>query len=74
MEVMITFDDFDSHGKVSLMDNELDPYKFPTVFEAKWQSMEHVDNELLMISDTHKKNLQIGDYRVKVVPLEKLKE
>ena len=74
MEVMITFDDFDSYGKVSLLDSGLDPYLFPTVFEAKWQTMIHVDKEFLKISDTHKQNNRIGVYKVKIIPLEKLKE
>ena len=34
MEVMITFDDFDSYGKVSPMDKELDTNLFPNVFKA----------------------------------------
>ncbi|MBL1232426.1 MAG: hypothetical protein COA31_006890 [Flavobacteriales bacterium] len=72
MEVIITFDDFDSYGKVFLMDNDLDTCLFPTVFEAKWQTMKHTDQEFLLISDIHKQNDKIGNYKVKVIPLKRV--
>jgi len=74
MEVMISFDNFNSLGQVTLMESRLDPEKYPTVFEATWQQMEHVDNEYLLISDIHKKNPSIGTYSVKVIPLVKLRD
>lgn len=35
VKAMIAFDDFDSYGKLSIVNNNLAPYLFPTVFEAK---------------------------------------
>ena len=74
MEVMIKLDEFDSLGKVTLMVSNINPLEYPTVFDAKWQKMEHKDNVYLSISDTHKMNPKIGKYVVKIVPLERLKD
>jgi hypothetical protein len=74
MNVMITFDDFNSYGKVTLMGHDLEPTLYPTVLEAKWQKMIHVENVFLQISDIHKKNPMIGKYDVKIVPMGKLKK
>lgn len=74
MEVRITFDDYDSYGKVFLVSNDLDPYLYPTVFEAKWQEMEHINNVYLQISDTHRRNSIIGKYRVLIVPQRKFRD
>ncbi len=73
MEVMILFDNYNSLGQVKLMENDLNPYLFPTLFEAKWQTMRHVDNEYLIISDIHRKNIDIGKYSVKIIPITKLR-
>jgi len=74
MNVMITLDGFDSYGKVFLLGDNLDFTKFPIVFEAKWQKMEHVNNIFLKISDIHKKNLKIGKYCIKIVPMKMKQE
>ncbi|MBO2010162.1 hypothetical protein [Hymenobacter negativus] len=74
VDVMITFNDYNSMGQVKLMQSDLDPYLYPTVFDAKWQKMEHVDGEYLLISDTHKQNAKIGKYSVKITPLKKLRD
>jgi hypothetical protein len=70
---MVNFDEF---GSVSLLRTEidLDPYLYPMVFDAKWQPMKHVDDEYLLVSDTHLKNSNIGKYIVKIHPLKKLRE
>lgn len=73
MQVLITFDDYQSIGKVSLLESDLNPYSFPTVFEAKWQKMEHQNNQNLHISDTHTRNPKIGAYEVYIVPTGKVK-
>jgi len=74
MNVMITFDDFNSYGKVTLMGHDLDPTLYPTVLEAKWQKMVHVGKVFLNISDIHKKNPMIGKYEVKIVPMGRIKK
>lgn len=74
MEVMISFENFNSTGQLMLMDSSIDPHLYPTVFEAKWQQMEHVDGQYLLISDIHSKNAMIGEYSVKVIPLKKLRD
>ncbi len=74
MEIIISFKDYNSMGIVTLMASDLDPFTYPTKFEAKWQKMEHVEGEYLKISDTHKTNSAIGKYSVKVLPLERLKD
>lgn len=71
LEVMISFDNFKSLGEVKLMTGDLDPYLFPTVFEARWNKMEHKTDHLF-ISDVHTKNPDIGKYEVKITPLEKI--
>ena len=73
MEVRISFDGYDSYGAVTLMKSDLDTNLYPTIFEAKWNQMEHVDDEYLSISDTHKMNPKIGKYLVKIIPLDILK-
>lgn len=67
---MISFDNFDSYGEVKFLTGDLNPYLYPTVFEAKWNKMEHKTDHLL-ISDVHTKNSDIGKYDVKIIPLEK---
>jgi hypothetical protein len=69
MEVMISFDGYNSTGKVTLLNSDIDPNLYPTVFEANWQKIEHVEKEHLRITDIHKKNPNIGQYSVKIIPL-----
>lgn len=72
--VMISFNDFDSYGKITLMNSEIDPSYFPTIFDAKWQKIKHTNNEHLLIEDLHKQNPNIGKYIVKITPLDKIEE
>jgi len=74
IEILISFDNFDSYGQVTFLSGNLDPNLFPTVFDGKWQNMKHVDNVYLKISDTHTKNSNIGKYEVKIVPIRKLQD
>lgn len=74
MTVMINYDGYDSYGKVSLIKSDLDPYLFPTVFDGKWQKMQHIENVFLQISDFHKMNPKIGQYNVKIVPISRIKK
>lgn len=48
MEVMFSFDNFNSLGRVTLMESRLETDKYPTVFEATWQQMDHIDNGYLL--------------------------
>lgn len=68
MNIRISFSDYESAGKVTIED-DLNPYLYPTIFEAKWQIIEHVNSEFLYITDVHKKNKNIGKYSVKITPL-----
>ncbi len=74
MKVMITLDGYNSTGEVSLLDHNLDPYLYPTVFKAKYSPIEHINKEYLKIMDTHKQNPKIGKYTVKIIPLRRLKD
>ncbi len=73
IKVMVTFEGYNNYGQLSLFDSEIDPYLFPTVFEAKYQIMQHIDNEYLEINDVHTKNPDIGKYKIKIIPLEQYK-
>jgi len=73
VEVMISFDNFDSYGDLKFLTGDFDPYLYPTVFEAKWQKMQHKIDHLI-ISGNHTQNPDIGKYEVKVVPLEKIRD
>jgi hypothetical protein len=73
VKMMITLDGFDSYGQLSIFDEDIDPHLYPTVFDAKWQQMKHVDKEYLEITDIHRKNPDIGKYNVKIIPLERLR-
>lgn len=74
MEVMISFDNYNSLGQLTLMESDIDPNLYPTVFEATWQKMEHIENEYLLIADVHKNNPVIGKYSVKITPLGKIRD
>lgn len=74
MEVMISFENYNSLGLVTLLENDIDPLIFPTSFEATWQKMEHIENEYLLISDIHRKNPKIGKYSVKIIPLKNIRD
>jgi len=74
MRIMVTLDGYDSYGQLTLLESDLDPYLIPTVFEAKWRNMKHVDNEYLEISGVHTQNQDIGKYNAKIIPLQRLDE
>ncbi|MBL6445023.1 hypothetical protein JMN32_01800 [Fulvivirga sp. 29W222] len=74
MRIMVTYDGYDSYGQLTLLESDIDPYLFPTVFEAKWQNIKHVDNEYLEINGVHTQNQDIGKYIVKIIPLKRLEE
>lgn len=74
MRVMAQLDGYDSLGTLSLLESELDPYLYPTVFDAKWQSFQHVDSEFLLIKGNHIKNSDIGKYEVKIIPLQRTRD
>ena len=50
-------------------DNLLDPLIYPTTFEAKWQKIELINDEILLIKGNHKMNKEIGQYKVKITPI-----
>ncbi|MBC9813947.1 hypothetical protein H9Y05_15830 [Crocinitomicaceae bacterium CZZ-1] len=72
INVMITLDGYDSLGQINLLDSKLDPYLYPTVFDAKWQIMNHINDQYLEIRGNHLKNADIGQYLIQILPLEKL--
>ncbi|UOQ83238.1 hypothetical protein [Hymenobacter sp. 5414T-23] len=74
IQIMISFENFDSHGQVVFMTGDLDPLLYPTVFEGKWPTtrFEHIDGEFLKISDFHTRNAAIGHYNVKITPLDRV--
>lgn len=72
MKIMVTLDGYDNYGQLTLLESDLDPYLFPTVFEAKWQYMKNIDDEYLEISGFHSQNQDIGKYWVKIIPLRRL--
>lgn len=72
--IMVSFDGYDSYGKVTILDGDIDPNLFPTEFEAKWQKMIHVNQESLMISGFHKSNSAIGKYNVSIIPLKRTRD
>jgi len=37
MEVMVSFDNYNSLGRLTLMESDIDPKLYPTVFEANWK-------------------------------------
>lgn len=72
--IMINFSNFNSSGQLNFIGDNLNPYLFPTQFEADWQEMQHIDSQYLLITGNHKKNPNIGKYTVKIIPLERLEE
>jgi hypothetical protein len=72
-EVMVNFDEY---GQLSILraETELNPYLYPTVFDAMWQNMQHIDGEYLLVTDTHRKNADIGKYSAKIHPLKRLRD
>jgi len=74
MNVGITFDGYENYGTISLLESDINPYLYPTVFYAQWQKMEHIENEFFKITDTHTKNADIGKYEVRILPLQRLRE
>ncbi len=72
--IMISFSNYNSSGQLSFIGDDLDPYLFPTQFEADWQQMQHIDTQYLLITGNHKKNPNIGKYTVKIIPLEILEK
>ena len=76
IQVMISFDNFDSYGQVVLLTGDLDPLLYPTTFDGKWPNtrFEHIDSEFLKISDFHTRNAAIGQYSVKIIPLSRIRD
>ena len=70
-EIHITFKNFDRLGYITIMDSDnlLDPLIYPTTFEAKWQKIELINDEILLIKGNHKMNKEIGQYKVKITPI-----
>jgi len=69
MKVRISFDNYGSYGQVVFVEDRIDPYLYPTVFEAKFLYMQHIDDEYLLIKGNHTRNAKIGEYSVKITPL-----
>lgn len=69
MEVMVSLTDYTSMGKLTLIENELDPELFPTDFDVQYQIFNHVHEVYLHITGTHRTKTLIGKYSVVIVPL-----
>jgi hypothetical protein len=74
MKVMADLDGYDNLGTLTLLENELDPYLYPTNFDAKWQTFQHFDGDYLLITGNHNKNAAIGKYEVKIIPLQRTRD
>lgn len=74
MNVSITFDGYQNFGRVSLLESHLDTEVFPTMFDAQWQTFEHVEDVFLKIQGFHKQKPKIGEYVVKIIPIARLKD
>ena len=70
-EIMVSYDDFPSAGKLTILDKEnyLNPYEYPTIFYIEYQEFEFIDNKFLRITGNHTKNHEIGKYEVLIYPL-----
>lgn len=70
-EIMISYDDFPSAGKLTILDkeNNLNPYEYPTIFYVEYQEFEFINNKFLRITGNHTKNHDIGKYEVLIYPL-----
>lgn len=74
MKIMVELSGYNSLGALTLLENELNPLLYPTVFDAQWQSFKHVDNEFLWIVGNHTQNSDIGRYEVKIIPLQRTRD
>jgi hypothetical protein len=72
MRIMVHLDGYDNLGTLTFIENELDPYLYPTEFNAKWQTFQYIDDEYLLITGNHTMNTNIGKYEVKIIPLQKM--
>jgi hypothetical protein len=61
---LVTFDDFGSRGALRIH-TDLDPYKYPTTFDAKWQKIRRPEQYTLTISGVHPMP-EIGAYKVEI--------
>lgn len=66
--VRVSFNEYNSPGKLSITETEIDPYKFPEIFDLEWQMFDFVKNEYLKITGEHTKNAEIGKYSVIIYP------
>jgi hypothetical protein len=67
----ITFDEFDDNGILYLIKDNLDPYLYPTEFKAKFCNMD-IEYGILLITDTHTRNPDIGEYKVTITAYNKV--
>lgn len=69
-EIMISYDDFPSAGKLTILDREslLNPYEYPTIFYVEYQDFTFINNKFLRITGNHTKNPEIGTYEVLIYP------
>ncbi len=66
--VMIRFEGFNSSGKLTITNSNLNPYEYPEEFEANWQTFKYKEDKYLEITGTHPGD-KIGSYTVKITPI-----
>ena len=71
-KVLITFDGYNNYGKVSIIDkdSEIDSNDFPEIFDAQFQDFSFINESYLEITGNHTRNPNIGNYTVKITPID----
>ncbi|PZU84234.1 MAG: hypothetical protein DI529_11470 [Chryseobacterium sp.] len=70
MAVRVNFNVFDKSGQIFLDEHNLEPEFYPTIFYPDYSFMQHIDNNYLQINDIHTRNKLIGEFVVKIYPLD----
>lgn len=63
---IVSNEGYDNYGTLYIHE-DLDHNAFPSRYEAKWQSFNHIDKSYLKITGTHP-NPNIGKYEVRIIP------
>ncbi len=69
-QFIVTNDGYDNYGTLYIHE-DIDHNVFPSKYEAKWQTIKHVDKSYLKINGSHP-SLKIGKYEVRIIPHGKL--
>ena len=69
VQVSATIDASRHFGRLGFLEARIDPLRYPTDFDARWQRFAHVDSQYLRITGTHPKKM-IGRYTVTIRPIQ----